>query len=203
MADAPNAGTNISLAVKGVEEAPSLDLTVTLMWEADADYQFINGLRTEYYPHELLHNPAHIGLFTRVTVPPQLFPKIQADIMEIAMRQTSFHFEFERAPVPWGKCVVLPAISSQLVHLRGVLNSRWASAEIVDLSERRGYQPHVTIHGRVSAAKARSVHKLVKQSLAARTRIAGRPQGRAIGINLWEFVKDQPWRHLASYPFST
>jgi len=184
-----------------MSKTPVLNLTMTLMWEHDADYQFINGLRTQHYPPELLFNPAHTGLFTRVTVPPQLFDQIKNDIIEVAGQQVPFRFDFECAPALWGKCVVLGIVSDQLEYLREELNRRWAPTGTVNRSETRGYQPHVTVHGRVSAAKARSVYKSVRKSVTVCVRTKGYLHGRAVGIQIWEFIEGQSWRHLASYPF--
>lgn len=107
-------------------EAP-LQWTVTLWWAPDDTYDYINSLRTTYYPPELLLNPAHVGLFTRVTVPSELLNKVKADISQIAGEYTPFRFDFGSSTCLWGKCVVLPILSHSVGFLRSRLNEKCVS----------------------------------------------------------------------------
>jgi len=174
---------------------------VTLWWVPDDTYNYINALRTTHYPPELLFNPAHVGLFTRVTVPSDLLNQVRADVSQIAGECTPFRFEFGTSACLWGKCVVLPIVSHIVDVVRSRLNARWMSSDIVDRSERKSYQPHVTIHARVSKARARSVFQSIRQTITERVS-NGRLQGQAIGIQLWEYNEGQPWRHIVSVPFA-
>src|ERR1700735_1350371 len=72
------------------QEEQSVNLSLTLMWEPDDDYHYINARRTEYYPPDLLFNPVHVSLFTRLTVPPDLRAQVKDDISRIACEQASF-----------------------------------------------------------------------------------------------------------------
>lgn len=49
-----------------------LQLSLNIMWEQDVHYNFINGLRTQYTPPDLLWNGAHLSLFARLNVPPAM-----------------------------------------------------------------------------------------------------------------------------------
>ncbi|KAL6308345.1 hypothetical protein BKA93DRAFT_764462 [Sparassis latifolia] len=184
------------------QTAPALNFTLTLLLESDEDYHYINGLRTKHYPPDLLFNPAHIGIFTRLTVPPALVAEVHADLAEMGRKEKRFTLQLARKPQLWGKCVVLPVMSSPLESVRSALNTRWAGMGIVHPSERNGYQPHFTVHGRVSAAAARAAHDRVSQSFAARAQVKRLPRGRALGFQLWEYQEGMPWRHVATFPFT-
>jgi len=147
----------------------------------------------------------HVSLFTRLTVPPDLRAQVKDDISRIACEQASFHFDFEPYPNLWGKCVALKIQSDMLCLVRSKLNNRWMSSKIVHPQERRSssYQPHVTIHGRVSKHEARVVFQKARKSLKARVLAKGCLRGQAIGIQLWEYHEGQPWTHIASFPFAS
>jgi hypothetical protein len=105
------------------DNAPPLNLTLNFMWLPDTHYTFVNSLRTEYYPAELLFNPAHISLFARLTVPHELSGRLQEDIAQIAAEQNAFDFKIN-GPVLWRKCVVLPVSSKKACLVRSNLNER-------------------------------------------------------------------------------
>jgi hypothetical protein len=113
--------------VEDDQKSRLLDLSLNIMWEPDDDYHYINSRRTEYYPPHLLFNPAHVGLFTRLTVPQKLCTQLQDDLREVALQQSSFHFNFVQAPVLWRKCVAIPIQSDKLHSLRSKLNKKYAS----------------------------------------------------------------------------
>ena len=81
---------------------------------------------------------------------------------------------------------------------------RWTPLKIVDVNERstKSYQPHATIHNRVSKEQARSVFESTQQAVKQRVSAKGRLRGQAIGIQLLEFREGQPWRVIASVPFA-
>lgn len=106
----------------------TLHCTVTLWWVPDDSYSYINALRTTHYPPELLLNPAHVGLFTRVTADTDLFNRLRADINKVAGENTPFEFEFGSSPCLWGKCVVLPIVSSNVALIRSQLNEKYVSS---------------------------------------------------------------------------
>jgi hypothetical protein len=79
--------------------------------------------------------------------------------------------------------------------------ARWATLDIVQSQERslKSYRPHITIHNRVSTQAARSAFGRAKRAFKAHK---GRLRGRAVGIQLYEYLDGQPWRLVASFPFS-
>ena len=106
------------------DNTPPLNLTLNFMLLSDTHYTFVNSLRTEYYPTELLFNPAHISLFARLTVPHQLSGRLQKDIAQIVAEHNPFDFKIN-GPVLWRKCVVLPVSSKQACSVRSNLSERW------------------------------------------------------------------------------
>jgi hypothetical protein len=108
-----------------------IHLSVNVMWEADDDYEYIDRLRTEHYPPELLFNPAHIGLFTRLTVPPHLRGRIIHDIRQVATGRGSFNVKFAPKPERWGKAVVLRINSSVLKQIWRDLSNRFLPCSLV------------------------------------------------------------------------
>lgn len=101
-----------------------LPLTMSIDWVADADYHWMNGLRTQHYPPNLLVNPAHLGLFTRLRVPVERFEQVLADIEAIAAVTSPFEFICNRDPMLWGKTVAIPARANALDALRASLNRK-------------------------------------------------------------------------------
>lgn len=101
--------------------------TLTFAWAPDPDYNFVNALRTEYYPAELLYNAAHIGLFTRLTIPSALLEQIKSDIRNVAALHSAFDFKFQSTVMLFGKCVVLRVNHNQpgrIFLIRSQLNDR-------------------------------------------------------------------------------
>lgn len=181
---------------------PSTACTLTFVWTPNADYEFVNALRTEHYPAELLYNAAHIGVFTRVTVPSALLEQAKSDIRNVAAQHRAFDFKFQPTVALFGKCVVLRVNRNQpgrAFLIRNQLNDRWAHAGFVDPQERnpKSYQPHVTIHARVSKQEAQRVFPLIASAFESRAA----PQGRITGINLWEYKEGQPWILIEFFPF--
>lgn len=100
---------------------------MTFIWTSDADYNFVNALRTEHYPAELLYNAAHVGLFTRVTIPSTLLEQVKSDIRNVAARHRAFDFKFQSTVRLFGKCVVLRVNRNQpggAFLIRNQLNDR-------------------------------------------------------------------------------
>ena len=73
---------------------------------------------------------------------------------------------------------------------------------MIDVNERGRYAPHVTVHARVSKQKASDVFDTVKQSFATRIQVKGLPRGKVVGVQLLEFMEDEPYRLVAEFPFS-
>ena len=103
------------------------NLTVTAMWENDADYQYMDELRTEHYPPERLFNGAHISLFARLTVPPHRRVQVMNDLRQVAASQRPFHFKFQNKPSLWGKAVVVRLDSRPLTQVRNALNKKFTN----------------------------------------------------------------------------
>ena len=197
------------------------DLTVTAMWETDADYRYMDELRTEHYPPERLFNGAHISLFARLTVPRHRRVQVMDDLRQVAALQKPFDFKFKNKPSLWGKIVVVQIDSRPLAQVRSALNKkftntiqcslhvltfchlRWAHSGMIDRNERGRYAPHVTVHARISKQKASDVFDAVEQSFATRIQVKGRPHGKVVGVQLLEYMEDEPYRLIAEFPFST
>lgn len=84
-------------------------------------------------------------------------------------------------------------------HYRVLIRlSRWAYAGLVDRQERNpiSYQPHVTIHARVSKQEAQRVFPIIASSFESRSAL----RGRFTGINLWEYKEGQSWTLIESFP---
>ncbi|KAF7979776.1 hypothetical protein HWV62_40806 [Athelia sp. TMB] len=178
--------------------------TITYAWSPDMDYDFMNALRTEHYPPELLFNPAHVGLFTRVAVPPARLEQAKADIKQVAALHTRFSIKFQSNVRLFGKCVVLrvnPNHAGHIFSIRNVLNERWAHAGFVDPQERShtSYQPHVTIHARVSKQEAKKLSPIIANAFESRVVCVS---GNITGINLWEYKEGQPWALIEHFPFA-
>jgi hypothetical protein len=79
---------------------------------------------------------------------------------------------------------------------------RWQSSGIVDWQERNSYQPHITLHARVSKTAAKEHHRLIASELS---RHGGRLQGHAVGLKLVEYNDpsddDRKWMDVATYRF--
>lgn len=105
----------------------SIACTITFVWAPDNDHNFIDSLRVEHYPPELLFNSAHVGLFTRVTVPANLLVQVKSDIRGVASRCRVFDLKFQSTVKLFGKCVVLRVNrkqSGQAFSIRNKLNDR-------------------------------------------------------------------------------
>jgi len=182
-------------------DGATLDLSLNITWHRDETWSFINDLRTRHYPQDLLVNGAHIGLFARLTVPGNDLAEIIKDLQVVVSKYREFEFTFEAvAKKPWNKLIGIPVRSPQLKRLRAELNDRWMPRGITNSSE-RGYNPHATIHARVSKAEAQSHLPAVRRAVEERVRSRGRMKGRAVGVDLLEDKEGEPWRIIASLPF--
>ena len=99
-------------------------LGLMLLWAEDAHHTFLENLRTTHYPAELLFNPVHIGLFTRLNVSSSELERIQRTLATICGGRKPFLFKIGKL-CQWGKTVIVRVNSDKLSRLRKDLNQRY------------------------------------------------------------------------------
>lgn len=156
---------------------------------AEADFQYLDGLRRTHFPPERNRLRAHLTMFHHL--PPTVVDELKARLKAEA-----------KAPAPparlelltsLGHGVALKVSSVELENIRARLADCFASLLIPQ--DRAGWRPHVTIQNKASVAAAKTLLGTLQGEFRPR------PLGIA-GLAAW-YYRDGPWEPIAAYRFGS
>lgn len=153
-----------------------------------ADFQWLDGLRGQYYPPDRNRVPAHLTLFHHL--PPSALQSLQSRLRD----------ETRDVPAPQARLAAVRCIGRGValdVDSPGLADIRARLADALELvlmpQDRAAWRPHVTIQNKVEPAAAKA--------LAGELDRAFKPRPLAISaLMLWRYVNG-PWEAVARYPF--
>ncbi|KZP03996.1 hypothetical protein FIBSPDRAFT_941233, partial [Athelia psychrophila] len=169
---------------------PSRSYSITLEIGNDADYQFLNNLRTAN--GFKADNAAHISLVNHLQLSWALdsdstaVAALERELQAVAYDTQPFGFEYIEMDLdrPFGRgsgCVAVavqsPACLKRVItNLETILWTQFAWQR-----EHQDFQPHLTI------SRSSSTHASTAADCNSRTHVRGGPlTGRATGLELWE-----------------
>ncbi|KZP02925.1 hypothetical protein FIBSPDRAFT_905419 [Athelia psychrophila] len=175
---------------------PSRSCSITLEIDRDADYHFLNNLRTAN--GFKADNAAHISLVNRLQLSwardsdSTAVAALERQLQAVAYDTLPFDFAYiEMDPYrPFGRgggCVAVAVRSP--AYLKRVVTNLETMTQFAWRREHRDFQPHLTI------SPFRSAQRSVAGYCNSRTHVRGGPlTGRATGLELWEHRRGKKYR---------
>jgi len=162
-------------------------LILTAKMDEDS-FEFLNGLRKQYFPPERNFLTAHITLFHQL--PGECLEEIEDYLKIIASRQYKFKLIFSAVKFI-GKGTIVQIESTELISLRNKLVNHWSDWLIPQ--DKQKYAPHVTIQNKTETSEAQQVYENLNQSWQSRA-------GTAIALQLWHY-RGGPWQLANEFNF--
>jgi hypothetical protein len=154
----------------------------------DNTFEWVNGLRQQYFPVEKNFLPAHVTLFH--ALPGEHLDVIQARLAQLCREtpQLSLHFPTLRF---LGQGVAIELHCPDLVQLRQALVIEWQ--DWLTAQDRHTIRPHITIQNKVTPDAARQTYDVLQQNWRSRS-------GHGEGLLLWSY-QGGPWKFLDEFLF--
>ncbi|EPQ56173.1 hypothetical protein GLOTRDRAFT_128123 [Gloeophyllum trabeum ATCC 11539] len=165
----------------------------------------INDLRTTYFPAHRLLVPGHLTLFHALPSSQPSLSKILDDLRSVTERTSAFDIGLGMAfkMGQRGVAIDIGAGKSQLVAFRRRLRAMWKEQELTNQDRQTLSRPHFTIMNKeTDAAKAEACFL----ELEARLNNAGEEEGmtkegKALGVELWEYKPGGRWKFVRLFKF--
>ena len=153
-----------------------------------AVFDYLDGLRRQYFPPGRNLVPAHTTLFH--ALPGDQEPVIRQMLRAECAESRALSLQFPKLRF-LGRGVAVEVTCPELITLRGRLAKAWGVW--LRPQDRQGYRPHVTIQNKAIPDEARVLH----DRLAA----TWEPfDGRGEGLMLWRYLGG-PWELAGEFPF--
>lgn len=162
-------------------------LIVTAKMDEES-FEFLNGLRKQYFPPERNFLTAHITLFHHL--PGERLDEIEDYLKIIASRQYEFKMIFSTLKFI-GKGTIVQIESTELISLRNKLSNHWS--DWLTPQDKQKFAPHVTVQNKTEPNEARQIYENLNQSWQSRV-------GTATALQLWHY-RGGPWQLANEFNF--
>ena len=144
--------------------------------------------RQSYFPSAINHIPAHVTLFHHL--PGEHSAALDALLTEECRKRPACRFAATGVRF-LGRGNAYALDMPGVAMLRATLGAAWR--DWLTPQDRQGWQPHVTIQNKVTAAEAKALRDRLQTGFL--------PQdGMVIGLHLWRYLGG-PWASLSRYSF--
>jgi 2'-5' RNA ligase len=162
-------------------------LIVTLKLD-EASFDWLQALRTRWFPAERNIVPAHLTLFHNL--PGGQLDPVRRTLREVCARQAPVALEGS-GPRSLGRGVAFGFRSPALEAIRGNLAQTWAPW--LTPQDRQSFRPHVTVQNKVEPAQARALLETLQAE--------GEPfDALGEGVLLWRY-HGGPWEAVDEIAF--
>lgn len=156
---------------------------------APGDLAWLDSLRSEYFPPERNHLPAHLTMFHHL--PPSILAELHTRLGNLVRHMAAPEATIGE-PLSLGRGVALRVRSPALEALRADMQEAFTG--LLTPQDAAAWRPHVTIQNKVSPEEARRLHSRLSLAFAR-----ARPLGIA-GVATY-FYRGGPWEPISRFRF--